>query len=280
MSQSVTLADGTVVRYHSYHDDQPITVVMIHGITGNHKGFQYLLPGMSNVHCIVPDLPGFGDSDLPPRESWSIEGLARAANEFVTALRLPTPPVLLGHSMGGLVASNMIALAPELYEQRAILISPVPTAVRRREARTSGAIAATVHYRVGTNFRSIVTSKLISRVSTVAMLKTNDRTRRRDIYRHHLDNLRYFSDSAFYLALHKDIICRGALDFAAALQAKRILLISGDDDIVTPLPEMKRLADAIHPERFLIIRQVGHLIHYEKAPEATAAINQFLTDQP
>lgn len=280
MTKEIKLTNGVVVRYHVYHDDKQPTVVLIHGITGNHKGFQYILPELTDARCIVPDLPGFGDSDLPPKKDWTIDGLARLANEFVRKLNLSTPPIILGHSMGGLVVSSMVAQDPMLFEQRMILISPVPTAVRRLDSRYVGAKLGGLHYRAGKYMRSIVKNHTISRATTAVMIKTADRNRRRAIYEHHIDNLNYFSDSAFYHALHTDINARGAIDYAAALRDKDVLLLAGDDDVVTPLAEMTKLAEAIHPHEYIVIPNVGHLIHYEKAPEASQAIVRFLDTQP
>ncbi|MGB4762567.1 MAG: alpha/beta hydrolase [Candidatus Saccharimonas sp.] len=278
MSHSVTLTNGTRVRYYTYRDDKQPTIVMIHGITGNHKGFQYILPELSDYHCIVPDLPGFGDSDLPPKANWSVDDLARLANEFVAALKLPVPPIILGHSMGGLVVSSMVSQRPELYNDRVVLISPVPTAVRRRDSRYIGAKLGALQYRAGQVSDRIVKNATISRATTSVMIKTRDHDRRRAIYDHHLDNLRYFSDSGFYHALHTDINRRGSIDYAPALQHKKILLLAGDDDLVTPLAEMNKFAQAITPHTYQIIPNVGHLIHYEKAPEASRAIRQFLDE--
>lgn len=280
MKQQCILANGTQVRYYTYHDDQQPTVVMIHGITGNHKGFQYILPELAGARCIVPDLPGFGDSDLPPQSTWTIDGLAALANEFVEQLALPHPPIILGHSMGGLVVSSMVSQRPDLYDDRVILISPVPTAVRRLESRAVGAKLGSIQYRLGHSAGRagdrLVKSKLVSRAATSVMVRTRDQERRRAIYAHHLDNLTYFSDSKFYHSLHNDINHRGSIDYAKALRAKTVLLIAGDRDNVTPLGEMTKFANAIIPEQYLIIPHVGHLIHYEKAPEAASAIAAFI----
>lgn len=276
MKHELTLTNGTVVRYYTYHDDKQPTVVLIHGITGNHKGFQYILPELADARCIVPDLPGFGDSDLPPKGDWSVDGLARLANEFVRKLDLATPPVILGHSMGGLVVSSMVAQDPALFERRAILISPVPTPVRRFDSRYGGAKLGGIQYCVGQVAPKLVKSHTISRATTKLMLKTSNTDRRKAIYDHHIDNLNYFSDSAFYYALHIDINARGAIDYAVALREKDVLLLAGDDDIVTPLAEMDKFAAAITPQDYVVISNVGHLIHYEKAPEASQAIRNFL----
>lgn len=274
------LTNGTSISYRSYNPNSQPTVIMIHGITGNHKGFQYILKELPDVHAIVPDLPGFGESDLPPTAEWNIDGLARLTNEFVESLKLPVPPIILGHSMGGLVVSSMVSQRPELYDKKVILISPVPTAVTAFDSRMIGAKLGALQYFIGSRAGSvgvrIVKSHKISRAATRVMVKTRDSSRRKDIYAHHIDNLSYFSDSAFYHSLHTDINRHGSIDYAPALSKKNILLITGDDDAVTPMKHMNRFANAISPSEYVVIPGVGHLIHYERAPEAAQSIAEFI----
>lgn len=272
--------DGRDVNYWTYHDHKLPTIVMVHGITGNHKGFQYIAPLLPEFHIIAPDLLGFGASDLPEREDWSVEGLARQTNAFVRSLNLPQPPIILGHSMGGLVVSAMVDQSPELFGD-VILISPVPTPVRANDRRRPGAILAALQYRLGARSqlieKHIVKSRPISRVLTKFMMKTTDKELQQAITEHHFDNLDYISDVEFYSKLYADISRRGAVDYAATLREKRVALIVGDSDNVTPLPEELKLRDAIKPDTFAVIEDVGHLIHYEKPHEAAATIKAFLS---
>jgi pimeloyl-ACP methyl ester carboxylesterase len=271
--------DGRFLKYWTFHDSKLPTIVMIHGITGNHKGFQYIAPLLPEFHLIAPDLFGFGASDLPAREDWSIEGLARRTNEFVRSLNLPEPPIILGHSMGGLVVSAMVHQAPELFSD-VILISPVPTSIRANDRRRPGAVLAALQYRLGARSskieKHIVKSRTISRVLTKFMMKTSDKELQKAITEHHFDNLDYISDVEFYSKLYTDINGQGAIDYAETLRDKRVALIVGDSDDVTPLREELKLRDAIAPDTFAIIEGVGHLIHYEKPREAANIIKQFL----
>lgn len=283
MQHSLTLSGGLTVHYWTYHDDAPITMVLIHGFTGSHEGFQYIVPLLPGVRFIVPDLPGFGQSDLMPREQWTIDALAALANEFVTQLHLAASPHILGHSMGGLVVSSMVSQAPDLYAHDMILISPVPTPIRANDARRGGAVLGALQYKLGTHGGKIgekfVKSHTISRGLTWTLLHTTDKELRREIYGHHFKNLDYISSIEFYSKLYTDINRHGATDYTPALRTKRILLLAGDKDTVAPLKQIQKLVDAIHPDTFTIIKDVGHLIHYERAGEAATAIAAFLDNK-
>ena len=279
MKRSVTLSSTSTVSYWTYHPEATTTMVLIHGFTGSHEGFQYIIPLLPNIRFIVPDLPGFGQSTIG-RDDWSIDAIARLANEFVASLELTTPPHILGHSMGGLVVSSMLDQAPHLYDKRAILLSPVPTAIRRNDSRRPGAVLGALQYMVGHRVpkvgERVVKSHTITRAITRLIMTTTDKELQRQIHDHHLKNLDYISSIEFYSKLHRDINRLGAIDHAEALKQFDILLITGNADSVTPLTEMKKLVTAIKPLEFVILPGVGHLAHYEKAPDVARAIEAFV----
>lgn len=280
MKQTVRLNETTSISYWTYHPKAKITMVLIHGFTGSHEGFQYIIPRLPHIRFIVPDLPGFGESTIG-QDDWSIDSIAQLANEFVAALKLKSPPHILGHSMGGLVVSSMLDQAPELYDKRAVLLSPVPTAIRRNDSRRGGAVLGALQYMVGHRVpkvgERIVKSRTITRAITHLIMTTTDKELRREIHGHHFKNLDYISSIEFYSKLHNDINRQGAIDHASALRKFDILLITGDADNVTPLKEMNKFIVAIKPLQLIILPKVGHLAHYEKAPEVAGAIEAFIS---
>lgn len=266
------------IKYWTYHDDQKPSLVMIHGFTGSHEGFQYIEPLLGDYSLIVPDLPGFGVSTIG-RDDWSIQGIARLLNQFVEQLDLPEPPHLLGHSMGGLVVPAMIDANPNLYD-KIILAAPVPTSIRANDSRRPGAILGALQYTVGHRVKGLgpklVRSRTISRAVTNLIMTTTDKQLQRQIHSHHFKNLDYISSIEFYNQLHRDINRQGAIDYQQALRQKEVLLIAGDRDTVTPLTEQEKLSAAIQPAKVEIIPNVGHLAHYETPDAIASAIVSFL----
>lgn len=280
MQHSLTV-DGVTIQYWVYNPKATTTVVIVHGFTGSHEGFQYITPSLSSLRLVIPDLPGFGASDLPEREHWSIDALAQLANRFVAELRLASPPHLFGHSMGGLVASSMLAQAKTgLFHEKAVLLSPVPTAIRRNDRRRPGAILGALQYRIGHRAgkagEKLVKSRQISRALSRFIMTTTDRQLRREIYQHHFKNLDHISSIEYYSQLYTDINRRGSIDYAEKLCRYQILLITGSSDTVTPLAEQKKFAEAVSPATFTILPGAGHLTHYERADEVADEINRFI----
>jgi pimeloyl-ACP methyl ester carboxylesterase len=268
------------VSYWTYHDPEQPTCVFIHGFTGSHEGFQYIIPELDRFHIIVPDLPGFGESKLG-LDTFTIDELAKRVNDFVRDLRLTEPPFLMGHSMGGLVAASMLAQNPELYHPKAILVSPVATKVNYLESRKIGEFLGRLQFFLGKTVPGagprLVKSRLISRISTAIILTANQPKLKKQIREHHFKNLDYISSIDFYYQLHVNINKKGAVDYAPKLNEKfEILLITGDKDNVTPLATEKRLHVALKNSKLHIIKGVGHLLHYERPKEVAAAIDVFL----
>lgn len=278
MEQVVTISSGAV-HYWTYGQPTKPCIVMIHGFTGDHYGFQKIIPFLEqDYRIIVPDLPGSGISSLQGRENWTIDGLASLANEFVKSLALPTLPIIFGHSMGGLVVASMVHQAPALYS-KVILLSPVPSKVGLFDSRFIGAKLGELQYWVGHRIPvlgpKLVKSSWLTHQIAGMLITTKNHQLVDFTHEQMLNNLRYISSLEYYYQLERDINKRGALDYAAALSAKPLLVINGDTDRVVPLKKLEPFITASHAE-FMLIEGVGHDAHYERPGEVAAAVKEFL----
>lgn len=270
------------VSYWTYGDTKKPILLFVHGFTGSHEGFQYIIPKLENdFYIVVPDLPGFGESELGI-DTFTIDELAKNVNQFIASLKLTAPPHVVSHSMGGLVAASMLAQNPEYFAQKTVFISPVAEKVNFFDSRSIGALLGSIQYYLGLKTGAVgqkmVTSKLLSKIATAFIMTSKQPAVRSKIYQHHFDNLNYISSIDYYYQLHKNITKKGAIDYSDALQQFKTLIITGDADNVTPLKGEKRLAKAINA-KLHIIPGVGHLAHYE-APDAIAqATKAFLRNQ-
>ncbi|MCE2658274.1 MAG: alpha/beta hydrolase [Rubrivivax sp.] len=105
---------------HQIDGDGPLTVALLHGVGGGrsiwdtrHSGTAAALAA-AGFRVIALDLPGYGGSPLstagPP--PLSTAGMARAVANALQALNA-RPAVLLGHSMGGMVAQELWVQDPQ-----------------------------------------------------------------------------------------------------------------------------------------------------------------------
>lgn len=100
--------------------DPPL--LLIHGWGASRGVFAPLIHATSGAHRVVAvDLPGHGESDAPAQEP-SVEAFADDVARVMSALGLDRP-VLIGHSLGGLVALELAARG--LARALVVLESPV-----------------------------------------------------------------------------------------------------------------------------------------------------------
>lgn len=119
------------------------SVVCIHGIPGVARDFRWLFPPLEHrARMIAVDLPGFGETAVASGPDASPEGRAKFILEFIDALGLERP-VLVGHSMGGLVAVAAVSLRPHGFRGLGLLSTPGlrPHAVFRRIPRRAMHVA-------------------------------------------------------------------------------------------------------------------------------------------
>lgn len=104
-------------------------VVLVHGLGLSHR---YMMPTARalarDFPVYVPDLPGFGDSDHPPR-ALGISGLADALRDWMQAAGIGRA-ALLGNSHGCQIIIDVAARHPERVS-RAILQAPTTQADER-----------------------------------------------------------------------------------------------------------------------------------------------------
>lgn len=100
------------------------TIVMLHGI-GNSaaawQGIEGQLPG--DVRLIAIDLLGFGGSPKPPKASYNVRVQARSVAATLLSLRVTGKVVLVGHSLGSLIAIEIAKRYPVMI-RGVVLCSP------------------------------------------------------------------------------------------------------------------------------------------------------------
>lgn len=130
---SVELESGPLA-YVDEGDPACLPVVAVHGLPGSARDFRWLAPRIApRARFLRPDLPGFGATPASTGPDPSPEGRARAVLAFVDALGLERP-VVLGHSMGGIVACAAASMRPGAFRGLALLATPGlrPHAIFRR----------------------------------------------------------------------------------------------------------------------------------------------------
>lgn len=99
-------------------------VVLVHGLPGSVRDFRWLTPPLAaHARVVRFDLPGFGGTPVATGPDPSPEGRAAFVLAVIDALGLDRP-VIVGHSMGGLVAVAAVAQRPDGFRALGLVASP------------------------------------------------------------------------------------------------------------------------------------------------------------
>jgi pimeloyl-ACP methyl ester carboxylesterase len=116
--------DGCAVHYLQWGDPGNPGLVLVHGGAAHAHWWSFLAPLLVQHYSVVAiDLSGHGDSgrrNVYPRRIWADEVMAVSRSAG-----FPSPPILVGHSMGGLVSIVAAALHGDDLAGAIIVDAPV-----------------------------------------------------------------------------------------------------------------------------------------------------------
>lgn len=111
---SVRIGDHRWV--YAYSDDAPPgapTLVLLHGFTGSKENWYPVARALrGRYRIVVPDLPGWGQSQRRPGADYGFVAQAARVSAFLRVVSPRAPVVLAGHSMGGGIVPLVAARTP------------------------------------------------------------------------------------------------------------------------------------------------------------------------
>lgn len=119
--RSFTADIGGPVFVADYGGNGP-PCVLLHGLGGSHLNWMSVGPELArSFHVLAPDLPGFGRSPSAGRQA-SIAANVRVVEELIRGVA-GAPALLMGNSMGGLIALGVAAGRSDLLSGL-VLVDP------------------------------------------------------------------------------------------------------------------------------------------------------------
>ena len=227
-------------------------VLMIHGWGARMELLQPLAAKLNllGYRCLLVDLPGFGDSDEPPR-AYSVRDYVDFCLALLDAHGLDSAH-FFGHSLGGRIGLMLAAEHPQrvrgmaLSNSAGIKVAP-PPAQKLRLALYRGARKS---------------------LETVGASRVKDRLQR--MYARRYGSEDYRQASPVMRSTLVNIVTQDLLDCARRAAAPTVL-IWGDADTETPL-WMGRKLEAAMPDAALVVHQGAGHYAYLDFPEQTARI--------
>ena len=124
VTERVASQDGVPVAYRMWGAPGGRGIVLVHGGGAHSRWWDHIAPLLAAERRVMAiDLSGHGDSGRRKYytfEAWAREVLAVAADAGVTE-----PPVVIGHSMGGIVALRLASMFGARIEGAVIIDSPL-----------------------------------------------------------------------------------------------------------------------------------------------------------
>jgi 3-oxoadipate enol-lactonase len=240
------------------------TILMLHGIGGGHLAFAPQVESFASAgyRAVAWDMPGYGHS--APVEPYTFKALAQSCITLIESLKCGDV-TLLGHSMGGMVAQEVVARRPELV-RRLVLCGTSPSFGKPDGDWQREFIAErTAPLDAGKSMADLA-EILVPQMIGPASLPEGV---------HLATHCMGLVPSATY---RRALECLVTFDRRAALPNIHVptLLIAGGHDRNAPPAVMKKMADAIPRSTFIQMRGIGHLQNLEAPDDFDGLVLNFL----
>lgn len=102
-------------------------IILLHGIGRTGDVWQHVVERLHSLpyRAVAFDLLGFGRSPRPEWVDYSVDDHAAAVISSITALKQTGPVIIVGHSMGCLVAVRVARLRPDLVKHMVLYEMPL-----------------------------------------------------------------------------------------------------------------------------------------------------------
>ena len=220
--------------------------------------------GAAGLVPLAPDLPGYGGR--PPVTKMDFEGLAEDVEAFIAQSRVHRP-VLVGHSMGGMIAQTMLRRRPDGI--RAAVLACTSPAFGNADGDFQRKFVAD---RLGPLDAGKTMADLAPKMVERMMGPRPDPAGRALA----IDVMGAVPADTYRAAVR----CLVAFDERANLAriGVPVLCLAGEIDPNAPAPVVERMAGKIPGARYVCLPGVGHLPNLEAPAAFDAAVLGFLQE--
>jgi pimeloyl-ACP methyl ester carboxylesterase len=240
------------------------TLFMLHGAYGSKEYFRYTIQRFvqAGYRVVACDAPGYGISEVP--ESLSIPGMAEMVNRLIDATGTRRN-VLLGHSMGGMVAQKVADQQPG-----------------RLAALVLSATAHTFNHSglqwqqdfMRTRVAPLTQGKAIADYAPALLRTMMGPGAEGPEIDHALYNIRLMRGETFQKAIQA--IAQYLEDDVPARLTMPVLCIAGELDLTCPASVMQKMAAMMPRGEFHEMKGVGHYGWGERPDEYHGVVHAFL----
>jgi 3-oxoadipate enol-lactonase len=255
-------SDGRL-GYEAAGDPALRPLVFLHGIGGAARAWRGQLDFFRRRYrAIAWDMPGYGGS--APLPTVSIAALADALQEFLRQVGA-TRPILVGHSIGGMIVQQLLAKSPDIAS--AVVLAQTSPAFGKPDGDWQKAF---IGARLGPLDRG---ETLVSLAPSLVKELVGD-----DPDRSGMALARDCMACVPEATYRATMLALMGFDLRGALRdiAVPTLVLSGSKDNNAPAQMMAKMATYIPSATYVELEGVGHLVNLERPAAFNAALDSFL----
>jgi pimeloyl-ACP methyl ester carboxylesterase len=229
-------------------------VLILHGWGASIEAVYPIVTGLASVASVYAlDLPGFGESDSPPRP-WGVEDYQVFVAAFMDALAIERPAIV-GHSNGGRIAIRMACTEPH-RASRLVLVDSAGIRPRR-----------TLRW-----YRRVGMAK-IGKYAARFLGAPGERLRSLLVRR--AGSTDYLAAGAMQPTLVR-LVNADLRPYMPGIQVPT-LLIWGSDDSDTPVSAAKEMERLIPDAGLVVLEGAGHYSYLDQPIRFTRIVSHFLS---
>ena len=257
--------DGLQIRYLESGKENKNHLLFIHGLGSAADRWMKIPEELSSdFHSIAIDLPGFGESEKPKQMDYTINQFGTIIASFLQKISIHDQTSLIGHSLGGYIALEMIIQNPNLIKQLVLIDSsgmlekPTPVLDEYFDAAMNP---------TKENVRRVF-EKMVADPNRIP-----DQLVDGFIRRINMPNAK----QAFASTLENSATTQIGLDVLRKIINIPTLILWGVHDKVIPIEHSKLFKEGIKDSRLEIIDDAGHAPFAEKPDIVCKLLQNFLS---
>lgn len=260
--------DGIDIRYRDEGPKDGAVIVMVHGFSSSLETWDALAKELvSDYRIIRLDLPGHGLSGPDNAGDYSNEKTVGIFSQFLAALDLKQP-VIIGNSLGGLVAWRAAAQSPETAS-KLVLISPGGFSINGVTERAVDVPVMVKYY---------LTKAPLAGVKQASAALYGDPKMLTDLRVTQIHDLMSRPGNGYALVLRAGQFTLPAPEIDLAKVDSPTLIIWGEKDVMVPSDHGPKFVRAMPNALLLPYDGIGHVPQEESPVRLAQDIHKFITD--
>jgi pimeloyl-ACP methyl ester carboxylesterase len=255
--------DGLKLRYLESGKGKKQHVLFIHGLGSAADRWMKIPEELSDeFHSVAIDLPGFGESDKPEM-NYTIDQFRKTIISFLDKIAVNEPTCIVGHSLGGYIASE-IAIEHQKNVEQLVLIDS--SGQLQKSTPVLEQYLAAAMNPTPDNVRKAFERMVADPKRIPAPLVDGF------IRRINMPNALH----AFQSTLQNSATTQIGLERLKKINSIPTLILWGVHDYVIPLEHSEFFKENINDSRLEIIQDAGHAPFAEKPEQVSKLLRDFL----